>query len=112
MYRAKKPSVAGRPRQQHIVPGNGRDQTTRPIKSKFPAGQLPLERRCQRLHDLRLAATVADPLSRWLCNVGGVLFHTGTDDVGGQHRHHVRRLVALETGLLNKNRKPVSQPPV
>ena len=63
-------------------------------------GKLHLGRRRQRLHYLWLAAAVVDPLSRRLCDAGSVLLCAGVDDVGGQHRHHVRRMVALETGVL------------
>ena len=43
------------------------------------------------------------PFLGGFCDDGRVLVHAGADDVGGQHCHHVCRLVAGKTGLLILN---------
>lgn len=62
-----------------------------------------LGRRRRRLHSLRLAAKGVDSISRWIGNDRRVFFYRQrAADVAGLSRHHVRRLVAAEAGILKR----------
>ncbi|HEX7577044.1 MAG TPA: hypothetical protein VF430_03300, partial [Verrucomicrobiae bacterium] len=60
---------------------------------------------------LEAAGTIIYAVLGWSGDDRCIFFHGRVADVGGQHRHHVRRLVAFETGVL-KNRKLAAQFPV
>ena len=62
-------------------------------------GTVHLGRDCQRLHDLRLAATGDHPVCRQPGDEHGLSVERVVDDAG-LHCGHVRRLVAVEAGVL------------
>ena len=69
-------------------------------ESKIPVGVLHLERHCQRIYDLRLAATIGNTLCRRRSDDDGFLFSPCPAHVADLHRLHGSSLLADETRLL------------
>jgi hypothetical protein len=69
-------------------------------ESKIPVGVVHLGRHCQRVSDLRLAATGGDTLRRRRGNDGSVVFRSRPADVAYLHRNDGGGLLAVETRVL------------
>ena len=76
-------------------------------QSTLSLGVVHLGRRRQRLHAVWLAAKGHDSISRRTGDDRRVIFNRQRDaHVAGQPRHHAHRLVAVETGILKRDKAP------
>jgi hypothetical protein len=70
-------------------------------------GVVPLGRNRKRLYDLRMEAKNNDSVHGRTGDDSGIFFDGRADDVTGEHRDHVRRVVAVAARLLkSENKKP------